>query len=181
MLIIVPILIGVAVVAYNVRNRAEPQRTDTGEAARKVRIITVPATTVVPRALGFGTVTPGTVWQAVAEVQGTVIEIHAQLKSGSILPKGTTLLRIDPADYRLALRSVEADIGVIRAQLAELAGRRTNTRASLAIEDRLLAIAVFYAYFRPTADCGTYSREMTHPDLREACQHRPRPSPKYQP
>jgi len=141
LLIIVPILIGVAVVAYNVRNRAEPQRTDTGETARKVRIIAVPATTVVPRALGFGTVTPGTVWEAVAEVQGTVVEIHPQLKSGAILPKGTTLLRIDPADYRLALRSVEADIGVIKAQLAELAGRRTNTRASLAIENRLLAIA----------------------------------------
>jgi multidrug efflux system membrane fusion protein len=141
LLIIVPILIGVAFVAYNVRNRAEPERSGAGEAARKVRIITVPKTDVVPRALGFGTVTPGTVWEAVAEVQGKVIEIHKQLKSGAILPKGTILLRIDPTDYALALRSVEADIAVIKAQLAELAGRRGNTRASLAIENRLLEIA----------------------------------------
>jgi multidrug efflux pump subunit AcrA (membrane-fusion protein) len=141
LLIIVPILIGVAVVAFNVRNRADPVRTEAGEAARKVRVITAPETAVVPRALGFGTVTPGTVWEAVAEVQGKVIEIHPQLKSGAILPKGTTLLRIDPANYRLALRGVEADIGVIKAQLAELAGRRTNTLASLAIENRLLEIA----------------------------------------
>ncbi|MBT3886352.1 MAG: efflux RND transporter periplasmic adaptor subunit [Rhodospirillaceae bacterium] len=141
LLIIVPILIGVAFVAYNVRNPAEPGRSGAGEVARKVRIITVPRTDVVPRALGFGTVTPGTVWEAVAEVQGKVIEIHSQLKSGAILPKGTILLRIDPADYRLALRSVEADVAVIGAQLAELAGRGANTRASLAIENRLLAIA----------------------------------------
>lgn len=141
LLIIVPILIGVAFVAHNVRNRTEPERIDGGETARKVRIITVPKTDVVPRALGFGTVTPGTVWEAVAEVQGKVIEIHGQLKSGAILPKGAVLLRIDPADYRLALRSVEADIAVIKAQLAELAGRGANTRASLAIENRLLAIA----------------------------------------
>jgi multidrug efflux pump subunit AcrA (membrane-fusion protein) len=141
LLIIVPILIGVAVVAYNVRNRAEPERSGAGEAARKVRVITVPKIDVVPRALGFGTVTPGTVWEAVAEVQGKVIAMHGQLKSGTILPKGTILLRIDPADYQLALRSVEADVAVIRAQLAELAGRGANTRASLTIENRLLAIA----------------------------------------
>lgn len=141
LLIIVPILIGLAFVAYNVRNRAEPERTGAGEAARKVRIITVPKTDVVPRALAFGTVTPGTVWEAVAEVQGKVIAIHGQLKSGAILPKGAILLRIDPADYRLALRSVEADVAVIKAQLAELAGRGANTKASLAIENRLLAIA----------------------------------------
>ena len=42
LLIIIPILIGLAFVAYNVRNRAEPERTDAGEAARKVRVITVP-------------------------------------------------------------------------------------------------------------------------------------------
>ncbi|MEE2760410.1 MAG: efflux RND transporter periplasmic adaptor subunit [Pseudomonadota bacterium] len=140
-LIIGPLLIGIAVVAFYVRNRAEPERTDAGETARKVRVITVRDTKVVPRALAFGTVTPGTVWEAVAEIQGKVVAIHPQMKTGAILPKGTRLLVIDPADYRLALKSAEADAGVITAQLAELAGRRANTEASLAIENRLLAIA----------------------------------------
>ncbi|MAF50375.1 MAG: hypothetical protein QGH73_11115 [Rhodospirillales bacterium] len=141
LLIIPPILIGIALVAYNLQTREGPSQTEVGETARKARVITVPETTVVPRALGFGTVKPGTVWEAVAEIQGKIIEIHPQLKAGAMLPKGTTLLRIDPADYRLALRSAEADIRAIEAQLVEIAARDANTRASLAIEIRSWEIA----------------------------------------
>ena len=91
LLIIPPILIGVALMAYQVKNRQAPQHEPLQEIAKKVRVISVPKLTVVPRVLGFGNVTPGTVWEAVAEVAGKIVEIHPLLKAGAILPKDTVI------------------------------------------------------------------------------------------
>jgi membrane fusion protein, multidrug efflux system len=139
-LIIPPILIGVALMAYQVNNRQAPQREPQQEIAKKVRVISAPKLTVVPRALGFGNVTPGTVWEAVAEVAGKITEIHPFLKAGSILPKDTVILKIDPTDYLLAQQSIEADIRAINAQISELKTREKNTKASLGIERRSLVL-----------------------------------------
>ncbi|MFP6713028.1 MAG: hypothetical protein VB913_15165 [Rhodospirillales bacterium] len=140
LLIIPPILIGVAIMAYQVKNRQGPQHTPLKEVATKVRTISVPQITVVPRALGFGNVTPGTVWQAVSEVAGKVVEIHPLLKAGTILPKGTVILKIDPTDYQLSQQSTEADIRAIDAQISELKTREENTKASISIERRSLRL-----------------------------------------
>ncbi|MDP7100341.1 MAG: hypothetical protein QF503_04205 [Rhodospirillales bacterium] len=140
LLIIPPILIGVVLMAYQVKNRQAPQHEPLQEIAKKVRVISVQKLTVVPRALGFGNVTPGTVWEAVAQVSGKIIEIHPLLKAGAILPKDTVILKIDPTDYLLAQQSIEADIRAINAQISELKAREKNTKASLAIEQRSLAL-----------------------------------------
>ena len=140
LLIIPPILIGVALMAYQVKNRQAPQHETLQEVAKKVRVITVPKLTVVPRALGFGNVTPGTVWEAVAEVAGKIVKIHPLLKAGAILSKDTVILKIDPTDYILARQSIEADIRAINAQISELKTREKNTKASLGIERRSLAL-----------------------------------------
>ena len=45
-----------------------PRQSPPRETARKVRVIAVPAVALVPRALGYGSVKPEMVWEAVAEV-----------------------------------------------------------------------------------------------------------------
>jgi len=141
LLIIPPILIGIGVVAVMVRSKEPPQQTEVKEVARKARVITVSEMTVIPRAFGFGTVSPGTVWEGVAEVSGKVIERHPRLKAGTILQEGTVLLRIDATDYELALQRLEADIRALKAQITEVRARRSNTQASIAIERRSLQIS----------------------------------------
>ena len=106
-----------------------------------MRALEVPAVELVPRALGYGSVRPEMVWEAVAEVGGQVVETHAQLKKGAILGKGEVLLRIDPERYELAATQAEATIGVVEAELAELRVREANTRASLAIDRRSLELS----------------------------------------
>ncbi|MBT4937577.1 MAG: efflux RND transporter periplasmic adaptor subunit, partial [Rhodospirillaceae bacterium] len=80
-------------------------------------------------------------WQAVSEVAGKIVEIHPNLKAGTILPKGTVVLKIDPINYRLAVQATEADIRALDAQISELKARVTNTKASLAIEQRSLKLS----------------------------------------
>jgi len=140
LLIIPPIVAGVALMAYQVKNRQAPQHETLQEVAKKVRVITVQKLTVVPRALGYGNVTPGTVWEAVAEVAGKIVKIHPLLKAGAILPKDSVILKIDPTDYLLAQQSIEADIRAINAQISEIKTREKNTKASLGIERRSLAL-----------------------------------------
>jgi len=141
LLFVLPVLLGIVVVVFMVRSRGGPEQTPPGELASKVRAITVPEVTLVPRALGYGNVRPGMVWEAVAQVGGQIVEIHPQLKKGAILGKGEVLLRIDPGTYHLAIAQTEATIRSVGAQLAELRIKEQNTGASLKIEERILELS----------------------------------------
>ena len=140
LLIVPPLLLGIAAMVVAVRGREAPVKKPPAEIASKVRVIAVPRVTVVPRVLGFGTVQPDKVWGAVAQVSGKITEIHPQLKKGAILPAGAVLLRIDPTDYRLTVDRIKADIRASQAKLTEMRIRRQNTRASIDIENRSLRI-----------------------------------------
>ncbi len=140
-LIILPILLGLAILIILVKSRSGPEQAPLTEKTRAVRVIEVPSVTVIPRAVGYGNVEPGMVWEAVAEVSGKIIEIHPKLKKGAILGADTVLLRIDPTDYELAIARTETDIQATQAQLAELQVKEANTRASLKIEQETLGLS----------------------------------------
>ena len=140
LLIFVPVGLGLLAVVYTVKSREAPKRLPPEERTTSVRAVPATVVDAVPRALGYGHVKPGRVWEAVAEVSGTVIFRHPELQRGAILPAGTELLRIDPADYRLAAAQIEANIRAVEAQIAALEVRAENTRRSLAIEERSLAL-----------------------------------------
>ena len=140
LIIIIPILMGIMILAILIQRRSGPEQVPPTEQARSVRVIEVPAVTVVPRAIGYGSVAPGMIWEAVAEVSGRIIAMHPRLKNGEILVADSVLLRIDPTDYELALAQVEANIEAAEAQLAELKVREDNVRASLEIEEQALRL-----------------------------------------
>lgn len=140
-LILLPLLLGVAALVVLVNNRSLPEQTPAVETARAVRVLAAPLATVIPRVSGHGTVQPGRTWEAVAEVNGRIIDLHPHLDNGELLPADSVLLRIDPSDYELALARAEADLQASDAQLAELAIKADNTRAALAIEEDALRLA----------------------------------------
>ena len=139
-LIVPPILIGAAVLAYFVSQRQQPEIKPPEERARFVRIIEAPQVAVVPRVLGYGTVSPEKVWNAAAQVSGEVVYVHPNFKKGAILPAGTEIIRISPVDYELAIAQAEANIRSSEAKLKELEVSEQNTRLALAIEERGLEL-----------------------------------------
>jgi multidrug efflux pump subunit AcrA (membrane-fusion protein) len=136
-----PLLAGFGIAASLLALREPPQRQPEQELARAVRVIRVRPVDVIPRALGYGTAEPGQVWKAVAEVRGRVVEVHPQLRPGAMVEADTVLLRIDAAEYELALAEFQADIARIEAQREELAVRETNDRESQEIEQASLELA----------------------------------------
>jgi membrane fusion protein, multidrug efflux system len=135
------IAIGMAIFVLLVKASEGPQQLPYQEPVQTVRVIKVPELEVIPRALAYGHVQPGTVWEAIAEVSGKVVERHAQLKKGAILKAGEQLLRIDPTDYELAKAQAQANLQTIQAQLNELKVKERNTVVSLKIEQQVLDVA----------------------------------------
>ena len=140
-LIIPAIAIGIAIFIFLVKNREGPKQNTPTEPIQSVRVIEVLAVDVIPRALAYGNVQPGTVWEAIAEVSGKIVEKHPKLKQGSILNHGEQLLRIDPTDYELAIAQSKANLQSIQAQRNELKIKEKNTRLSLKIEQKVLKVA----------------------------------------
>ncbi|MCB1876810.1 MAG: efflux RND transporter periplasmic adaptor subunit [Chromatiales bacterium] len=140
-LILIPLALGAAGLMMLAKSRPLPQQAPATESARPVRVLEVPRTQVVPRAIGHGYVQPYRVWEAVVEVTGKLIYRHPELNKGALLQAGTEILRIDPTDYELALQRAKTDLASTRAQLDENAQRERNTRASLRIEQDALALS----------------------------------------
>lgn len=136
------LLIGVAVIMVVRANRQTPQLAEVTERATSVRVIKAPEVAVVPRAVGYGYVQPGQVWEAVAEVGGKVVEIHPDLKRGNILAKDSILLRIDPAEPGFVRGQSEAEVDSILAEIRTLDQREKDLRRQLDVEKGKLALAL---------------------------------------
>ncbi|MBC2712453.1 MAG: biotin/lipoyl-binding protein [Desulfosarcina sp.] len=137
----IPIALALLIVVTWVADKEEPQQKEIHESVRTMRVIKVPRTDLIPRAIGFGVAEPGRIWRAMAEVKGRVVEVHPELKSGAFISNGDLLIEIDSTEYKLAVAGLEAGIRQIRAQLSELDVEEQNTRASIDIEQRSLALA----------------------------------------
>ena len=141
LLIFPAIALGVAIFILLVRSSQKPKRAQISEQPRAVRVIPAPLVSVVPRAIGYGKVQPGQVWEAVAEVGGTIVEIHPDLKRGSLIAKGEILLRIDPSSYNLAQSRGEAGVKELQAQFRELEQKEKNISRSLKVEKSSLELS----------------------------------------
>jgi len=95
--------VGILVFMFLVEGSKGPQKAPLKERVYPVRVIEVPIIKLIPRALAFGTVQPGTVWEGISEVSGKIVEKHPKLAKGERLYRGDLLMRIDPTDYELSV------------------------------------------------------------------------------
>ena len=140
-IIFLPIILAVAIVVVLVRTRSGPSKKNIAEVGRPLRVITAPVVDLRPRSVGYGLAEPGRVWHAVAQVKGEVVSVHPKLEAGELVDKGSELLRINPADYELAVARLKANISQTQAKLDELTAEKKNKQGSLQIEKRSLGLA----------------------------------------
>jgi RND family efflux transporter MFP subunit len=65
------------------------------------------------------------------QVGGLIEALHPDFEPGGRIPAGAVLLRIDPADYQLAVAAAEAEVDKARAAIALEQGRRVVAREEL--------------------------------------------------
>ena len=132
--ILPPIILGIVILMVMKSGKLPPQPSNVGEPVRVVRTLQVESINFTPIATGYGVVQPAQIWKSIAQVSGRIISMHPRLKDGEIIPKGDILFHIDPVDYELNLAQAET-------QLVELDVQLSNTKSSLKIEQRNLALA----------------------------------------
>lgn len=137
----IPVLIGVLAIGVLKQTSKEPQQKEPQESSVRVRVINAPSLNVTPVAVGYGTVQPASSWEAVAQVEGVIIEKHPLLNKGTIIEKGSILFQIDETDYKLSIAQINADIVALQAQRNELDAKEKNTRLSLEIENKSLQLS----------------------------------------
>jgi RND family efflux transporter MFP subunit len=138
LLILPPLALGAAILVYQVAFKEPPAQKPPAERVRHVRVIEATEMAVVPKAVGYGSVRPARVWNAVAQVSGRIVFVHPDFKKGATLAAGTEIVRISPTDYEIAIRQANANIRSGEAKLKELTVTGQNTRDSLKIERRSL-------------------------------------------
>lgn len=139
--LVILLILGVGILYLMGSGRTDPEPQPLEEVARSLRVINVPQVPLVPRVVGYGLARSADRWSAVAEVKGRIVEVHDELKAGSILKAGETVLRIDPTEYGLRIAQLEAEIADIKAQQLRLEAEESNLRASLKIEEDSLGLA----------------------------------------
>jgi multidrug efflux pump subunit AcrA (membrane-fusion protein) len=133
-----------------------PAQVEGAAPALPVRVMTVAAEDIRPTVTAWGNLRAAETWIAVAEVQGEVIWRHPDLEPGRLIPAGTEVLRIDPADYELALAQAEADLAAFAAESAQLTAEVANTTRILELErERLVLAEVDLARVRALTEQGT--------------------------
>lgn len=136
-----PVAIGIAAAVWFVRNAPEPARVETALPGLAVRIERVEPRAIRPLARGWGNVRAAESWTALAEVRGQVLWRHPDLEAGELIPAGTRVMEIDPADYKLAIAQAEADLAALKAEAAQIEAEAENTARVLELEQARLAIS----------------------------------------
>lgn len=132
---------GLAVFLLFVANRQEPERLEAAVTPTPVTVIEAQLTELRLEARGHGVARPTETWQAVANVSGRVVERHPELESGTLLPEGTLLVALDPSRYELAIAEAEAELASLAGERSQLEVEEANTGRLLALERERLALA----------------------------------------
>lgn len=141
LLIIIPVVCGIALFVVMKMNKKAPVRLENKERVQAVRVIPLEKMPVVARVLSYGYVEADRTWRAISEVSGKIINVNENLKKGYFIKKDEVLFKIDTTSYGLAETRGVADVMNVDARLKELEQSRKNTQGLLAIEKKSLASA----------------------------------------
>ena len=132
---IIPVVLGILIAVVLVKTKDDPQKKEIVISTRKVRVITIKEMSVQPKTIGYGSIRPSRVWQAVARVSGNLVYTSTLFKKGQKVKKGTLLAEIDPTEYKISIAQAEANIQSIQAQMNQLRDRGISNKELLKIEE----------------------------------------------
>jgi len=103
-----------------IKSRPELPQRESVASLPLVDVMTVQPGPVQAAVHSRGTVSARMDIELVTEVSGKVIWVAPEFVTGGAVAKGTTLLRIDPIDYEVALSTAQADVASAKLSLAEV-------------------------------------------------------------
>lgn len=124
------VLLGVLLTAGIVASSPEAEQIEPKKYIPNVRVQVVEPSLIELTILSQGTVKPVTMSNTVSQVAGQIIYRSEQFSAGSFLKKGALMVRVDPADYKLAKARAEQQVAQAELNLA-----REQEEAELALAE----------------------------------------------
>lgn len=131
---------GAVCFAWLLETRVVPERR-----AQVVGVPDVAVLTVEPReervaVVGYGTVRPKHVIDIVPQVSGQITQVHPDLATGKIIPKGEVLFEVAAEVYEARVRQVEAEIRGLEATLARHDAEQASLDERITTVEEMVAI-----------------------------------------
>ncbi len=141
-IIILPLILftAIAFVVILVKTKAPVDHVDAGYPVKAVEVITVTKIPFRARAMAFGNVEPAVTLNTKSEVSGKISFIHADLKKGASLSKGTVVLRIEPTTFEFSLTESQAALANSKSSLDQLKIEEKSAKSALAIVQKNLDV-----------------------------------------
>ncbi|PWW14533.1 MULTISPECIES: efflux RND transporter periplasmic adaptor subunit [Pseudidiomarina] len=119
LIIIIAILLLVALSML----RPQPPQRSMERPAVLVEVLEAKPETINFQVAGQGNVMPKHMTNIVSQVSGQVVEVSPKFVNGGFFTAGEVLIKIDPADYQVALQTAQANLAQAKAALAEESAR----------------------------------------------------------
>ncbi len=114
------LLIGLAFV----RSAPQAKRKPAVRQARLVEVVSASITNERVTLHAMGTVVPAREVDLVPRVSGQIIAVHDDFVPGGLFKEGTTIVKLDPVDFELAVRQMQSDVARAKGDLALEQGRQ---------------------------------------------------------
>jgi RND family efflux transporter MFP subunit len=119
---ILPLLVmalGLSIGYYTYSTKAGPKRTPRTDRELTVETLNVDMQQFTPLIEAQGVVEPRTTTTLVPRISGEIIGVSPNFRPGGFFKKGETLLSLDQSDYKLALKSAQAELAEARFNLEQ--------------------------------------------------------------
>ena len=130
----------IAIVVVLVKTKAPVEHQDVGYPVKAVEVITASKMPFRARAMAFGNVEPAVTLNTKSEVSGKISFMHADLKKGASLPKGTVVLRIEPTTFEFSLTESQAALANSKSTLNQLKVEEKSAKSALVIVQKNLDV-----------------------------------------
>lgn len=127
------IALGVAGFWYYKSSAVKFNRKPVEKTSPVVDIIKVNPDRFIAQIRAMGTVRPDRDVVIKSQVAGTVIQVAPEFVQGGLIPKGQTIVRIDPADYKLAVSKAQSALARAQADFEIEKGRQQIAREELKV------------------------------------------------
>lgn len=125
------IVLGVAGFWYYKSKAVKFKRKPAVKTAPVVDIMKVNPDRVIAQIRAMGTVRPDREVVIKSQVTGTVIQVAPEFVQGGLIPKGQAMVRIDPADYKLAVNKAQSALAQAQADFEIEKGQQLIAREEL--------------------------------------------------
>ncbi|WP_321495374.1 efflux RND transporter periplasmic adaptor subunit [uncultured Desulfobacter sp.] len=122
---------GVVGFLYYKSKTVEFKRKPAAKTVPVVDVMEVNPSRVTAQVRAMGTVRPDRDVVIKSHVAGTIIQVAPQFVQGGLIPKGQTMVRIDPADYQLAVNKAQSALAQAQADFEIEKGQQQIAREEL--------------------------------------------------